>query len=348
MEDPYTKIPDKISYELLWKSIIRPPRENYEKKDLGHPMFRFRGKIYSRKDYEILDFQGNLLKLSFVEPIPESRPTEIMPCVIYLHMNASSRCEGLSNKLFLLERDINLCAFDFAGSGKSEGKYISLGYHEKHQVRNVVDFVERLPGVGNIGLWGRSMGAATTLLYTAMDKRIKCIVVDSPFSDFRKLAKEMCKSAILAPGILIDGAISIVGKTVQKKNKADINDIKPIKAVENCYVPVMFIHAQNDEMVPFKHSEKLLQNYAGEIKKLRGVNGGHNGVRPNRILNEAAEFFAEYLVPGYFESKHEILYISSKKNDNEEDSKEENNNLEKDYEIVDKKDLSKIRGTLKK
>ena len=271
MSDSLTKNPDKISYETLWKSIIRPQRDVYEEEDLGPKLFRFNNIIYTRTDYEILDFQGNLLKLSFIEPDPDNRPTDIMPCVLYLHENCGSRVQGLNLKLYLLKRNINICAFDFAGSGQSEGKYISLGYHEKHQVKNVVDFLERLPGVGNIGIWGRSMGAATTLLYTPTDKRIKCIVVDSPFSNFRKLAKELCLNEVKVPGLLIEGAISIIGSTVYNKNGMDINDIKAIETVKNCYVPAFFIHAEDDTFVKYKHSEKLFQNYAGRLKKLKVV-----------------------------------------------------------------------------
>ena len=87
--------------------------------------------------------------------------------------NESSRIEGLNIARFLLKRNINLCVFDFQGSGMSEGEYISLGYHEKHQVKNIVDFVEKYPGVGKIGLGGRSMGATTSLIYASMDRRKK-------------------------------------------------------------------------------------------------------------------------------------------------------------------------------
>lgn len=326
MEDPLTKKPDKISYELLWKSIIRPQRDTYKEEDLGPKIFKFNKIIYTRTDYEILDFQGNLLKLSFIEPDPDNRPSEIMPCVLYLHENSGSRIQGLNVKLYLLKRNINICAFDFAGSGQSEGKYISLGYHEKKQVKNVVDFLERLPGMGNIGIWGRSMGAATTLLYTPTDKRIKCIVVDSPFSNFRKLAKEICQSNITVPGILIEGAISIIGSTVYNKNGIDINDIKPINSVKNCYVPIIFIHAQDDTFVKYKHSEKLFKNYAGNIKKLKGVSGGHNGVRPRALMEEVGEFFADYLIPGFMDSKLMKNQINFGKTLNVYDKKKDNLN----------------------
>ena len=67
-EDPLTKKIDKITYETLWKSIIRPERDIYKEEELGDKIFRFNNIIYTRTDYDILDFQGNILKLSIIEP----------------------------------------------------------------------------------------------------------------------------------------------------------------------------------------------------------------------------------------------------------------------------------------
>ena len=286
---------EKITYESLWKAIIRPPRDYYREEDLGPSAFEFNGRLYIRKDFEILDFRGKLLKLSFIEPESKERPADVMPCVIYIHANSSSRVEGINNKKYLLKNDINICTFDFEGSGYSEGEYISLGYHEKYQVKNVVDFVEKYPGVGEIGLWGRSMGAATTLIYASMDKRIKAVVVDSPFSDFRRVAKEMCLAQISIPGFLIEGAISIIGKSVFKKNGMKINEIKAIDAVKNCNIPVIFIHAKDDNIVNYQHSLDLFKNYAGNDKELKEVLGGHNGKRPNLLLQHVGRFFFSHL-----------------------------------------------------
>jgi len=299
MKNEAIKRPNKITYEVLWKAIIRPPRDEYIEEELGMPNFTIEGRKYIRKDFELLNFQGYLLKVSMLEPDPKERPQDIMPCVIYLHANASSRIEGLHIRRFLLSRNINLCIFDFQGSGLSEGEYISLGYHEKHQVKNIVDFVEKYPGVGSIGIWGRSMGAATTLIYANMDKRIKAIVVDSPFEDFRKLAKEMVLKQIKLPGFLVEGAISIIGKSVKNRNGMDINDIKAIEAVKNCEIPIIFIHAKDDGLVPFHHSEDLIKNYKGKDKVLKAVNGGHNGRRGNHLMEYVGDFFAKHLESGY-------------------------------------------------
>ena len=84
-----------------------------------------------------------------------------MPVVIYLHGNSSSRVEGLKIATELFKRNINLFVYDFAGCGQSEGDYISLGkikvilgWGEKEDLRIIIDFVEKLPGVSKIALWG--------------------------------------------------------------------------------------------------------------------------------------------------------------------------------------------------
>ena len=180
----------KISYDTLWKFIIRPPRDKYNEALLGPSAFLYRNKTYSRKDYALLSSQGFKMKCSFIEPDEIFREQLEMPVVLYLHGNSSSRLEGLRMIEELLKRNINLFLVDLPGCGLSGGEYLSLGYHEKEDVGVIIDFLERMPGVGKIGLWGRSMGAATSLLYGHKDPRISAICADSPFSEFRKLAKE--------------------------------------------------------------------------------------------------------------------------------------------------------------
>jgi len=65
----------------------------------------------------------------------------------------------------ILCHDITLFTFDFAGCGNSEGEYISLGYYEKDDVDVVFQYLRSLGTVSSIGLWGRSMGAVTALMY---------------------------------------------------------------------------------------------------------------------------------------------------------------------------------------
>lgn len=108
-----------------------------------------------------------------------------MPCVIFLHGNCSSRRGSFDCLEYLLPQFISLFTFDFSGCGKSEGDYISLGWHEREDLQCVIDYLRNCGRVSLIGLWGRSMGAATALLHGHRDPTIAGMVLDSPFSKLK-------------------------------------------------------------------------------------------------------------------------------------------------------------------
>jgi alpha/beta superfamily hydrolase len=66
--------------------------------------------------------------------------------------------------MVLLPSNITVFTLDFSGSGLSEGDYVSLGWHEKDDLKTVVSYLRNSNQVSRIGLWGRSMGAVTRLL----------------------------------------------------------------------------------------------------------------------------------------------------------------------------------------
>ena len=287
---------NKYSYESLWKSIIRPPRENYASKDLGPSSFICRKKNYSRRDFNILGSNGNILKCTFYEMDEVDRGKNLsLPVIIFLHGNAGSRTDCLKYLRGILENDINLFSFDFAGCGLSEGEYISLGYHEKEDLKIIVNFVSNLPHVSSIGLWGHSMGAATAIMYAAEDERIKCLCADSSFCDFNVLAKELVDKNIKIPNFIYSVAISFVRKTIIKKNGLDIYKLKPINEVKKIKVPIMFVHGVKDVLIDMQHSVKLFEECNSSPKIVNFFEGGHNSKRDRLIVQKILDFFKTYL-----------------------------------------------------
>jgi len=312
----------KLSYETLWKFIIRPPKDKYPLTYLGHQYFTYRDKNYIRKDYDLISSQGYKMKCSLIEPEPMCRPSKEMPIIIYLHGNASSRLEGLRTLSTLLPHNINLFLVDLPGCGLSEGEYISLGYYESNDVGIIVDFLDNLPGVGKIGLWGRSMGAATALIYAHRDKRIKAICMDSPFASFCRLAKELTNRHVSLPEFLINGALSIIRGTILSKNGMDIYKLNPIEEAPKAFQPAIFIHAINDKLINLQHSIDIFNIYGGEKSLKCSEIGGHNSKRPKRITLEVGKFFAEHLAndKNEFDFNNNLLEnnINEHENDDEE------------------------------
>ncbi|RYH23053.1 hypothetical protein EON65_18345 [archaeon] len=113
-----------------------------------------------------------MLQCSWWEPLNSDRPAPTLPCVIYMHGNSSGRPESLSCLSVVLSLGATMFTLDFAGSGKSEGDYVSLGAFEKDDLQAVIEHLRQSQRVSTIALWGRSMGAATALLHGERDPSI--------------------------------------------------------------------------------------------------------------------------------------------------------------------------------
>ncbi len=58
----------------------------------------------------------------------------------------------------------------------SEGQYVTLGAHEVDDLEMVITHLRGEGSTSTIGIWGRSMGSVTALLYGAKDPTIAGMV----------------------------------------------------------------------------------------------------------------------------------------------------------------------------
>ena len=162
------------------------------------------------------------------EPFDKERESSLLPCVIYLHGNSSSRCEAYQEISYLLIKNMTVFSFDFCGCGQSEGDYISLGYYEKEDVHCIVEYLLKSKKVSKIGLWGRSMGAVTAIMYSKEHPElIDAIVLDSGFYSLKILIDELIKAKIRLPKFVFDKLLKMVKETIKEKANFDLNEIEP-------------------------------------------------------------------------------------------------------------------------
>ena len=295
------------SYEELWKAIIRPFRDQYTEKDLGPKRFRINQKYYKRSDFSIINNRNIKLMCSFWEPFDEERECTYLPCVIYLHGNSSSRCEVVPNLKYLLPLNITVFAFDFAGCGYSGGEYISLGWYETLDVKCVIDFLRNSNKVSTIGLWGRSMGAVTSIMYACKDHTISGIFLDSPFYSLNLLIDELSKNKVSLPNFLVRQVVKMLKETVKEKGEFNIDDIEPVEYAKKCFVPSFFCHGKDDTFVNVHHCQDLYLIYPGE-KGILLIEGDHNALRPDKLNEKASEFFYNALKCKYIRELNDSYF----------------------------------------
>jgi acetyl esterase/lipase len=101
------------------------------------------------------------------------------------------------------------------------------------------------------------MGAVTALLHGERDPSIASMVLDSAFSSLVVLAEEMVelgrKQGLFAPGFLVRMALQFVRSSVQKSAGFDIKALVPIDSADKCYIPTLFVAAEDDTFVNKSH-----------------------------------------------------------------------------------------------
>ncbi|XP_019230217.1 PREDICTED: uncharacterized protein LOC109211170 [Nicotiana attenuata] len=283
--------------EQLVNFIIRPPRAEYDpKNDLLDEEFMLKGKWYQRKDLEVKNSRDDVLKCTHYMPLirPEGKP---LPCVIYCHGNSGCRADASEAAIILLPLNITVFTLDFSGSGLSGGEHVTLGWNEKDDLRAVVEYLRTDGNVSLIGLWGRSMGAVTSLMYGAEDPSIAGMVLDSPFSDLVDLMMELVDTyKIRLPKFTVKFAIQYMRRAVLKKAKFDITELNTIKVAKSCFVPVLLGHAVDDDFIQPHHSDRVFEAYMGD-KNIIKFEGDHNSPRPQFYFDSISIFFNNVLQP---------------------------------------------------
>ncbi|XP_058114568.1 uncharacterized protein LOC131257752 [Magnolia sinica] len=277
--------------------VIRPPRTQYNPDQyLWEEEFSLGGRKYKRQDLELQNRRSHTLKCSHYVPstFPESTP---LPCVIYCHGNSGCRADANDAAAILLPSNITVFTLDFSGSGLSGGDYVSLGWHEKDDLNTVVSFLRSNQQISCIGLWGRSMGAVTSLLYGAEDPSIAGIVLDSAFSNLFDLMLELVDVyKIRLPKFTVKMAVQYMRRIIQRKAKFDIMDLNCLQVAPKTFIPALFGHAKEDTFVNPHHSDRIFNSYAGD-KNIIKFEGDHNSPRPQFYYDSVSIFFLNVLHP---------------------------------------------------
>ena len=169
---------------MLINMIIRPPRSSYPNVQ----------STATTTFTEVKNSRNEKIKLAHSKSSDVSKP-----CIVYMHGNAGNLMEGQSYAHILGPKGFGLVSFDFSGCGNSEGAFITLGWKEQEDLHAVLTYVKE-QGYSKAILWGRSMGAATALLYGKEPPvPIVGLILDSSFACFKDVAISLATGMGIPP-----------------------------------------------------------------------------------------------------------------------------------------------------
>ncbi|EGR27774.1 serine protease family, putative [Ichthyophthirius multifiliis] len=307
----------KKKYDQIWKNIIQPSRQQYSLQDLGPNTQIINGHIIQRKDLIIKNQKNQNLQCTIYQSL-QNTLIKFQPCIIYLHGNQGSRVESTAIINHVMPQ-FTLVSFDFSGSGKSEGQYVTMGFNESKDLECVISQIKLLiKNIGQIIIWGRSMGAVTAIL---CETQVDCLILDSGFSDLKQLIQEIALRKMKINKIIFDGIFMLIQNKIKEVlNGVDIFDIKICLKVEKIKCPVLFAYSKNDEFILNYHTKNMFNFCKSLNKKCIEFEGGHNSFRPfqfyqqvisflNRFIQNKQIFLLknnQFLLFGYFSSKNNV------------------------------------------
>lgn len=189
-------------------------------------------------------------------PAAGGNPRHAKGTVIHVHGNAENISAHWPFVGWLTSRGYNVFLFDYRGFGQSAGTPGPKGVFEDTQ--SAFDYVRTRPDVDpeKLLVFAQSLGGNNAIAAIGAGNRagIRAIAVEGTFYSYAAIADEVLPSA---------------GLFTNDDYSADryVARLAPI--------PLLLIHGTDDDIVPYRHSERLFA-IAGEPKRLELVlNGGH-------------------------------------------------------------------------
>ena len=196
----------------------------------------------------------------------------------------------------LWRKGFNVLCYSTRGMPTSDRATITMGVNEVRELAAAIAYVRRRVRDARIGLLGYSMGAVVSLLGAAGDPSVEALVLDTPFSDLRKVLRENVRRHLLLPGGPFVAAVSAWMRLRHGVRLADASPIAVLSGLEPR--PLFFIHGSADTMTAVQHSRRLYDAYRGprEIWVVQGAphTGSYFADRP-LYVERVAGFFARNL-----------------------------------------------------
>lgn len=175
-----------------------------------------------------------------------------------------------------IARDIgyNLLIVDQRAHGESDGNTITFGVKEKYDCLDWVNYcVNRFGKDIEILLGGVSMGAATVLMASALPlpPNVKAITADCGYTSPEAIIRKVCNDM----GIPDRLGYPFVRMSARLLGHFSLSDGGALEAVRHATVPIMIMHGEEDDFVPYAMCHELYNAVASEKQLLTIPRAGH-------------------------------------------------------------------------
>lgn len=239
---------------------VRPP-ETIPKKILRTEIRKKNNAYFystNPEDLELTTPDGLKLKAWYAPA--EKEPKRFAICIHGHNCNGPDEC----SHLFPFYRNTlgyNYLLPDLRGHGRSEGNKIGFSALDYKDINLWIDYlVDRFGEDIEIILHGISMGAATAMMVNnhSPRKQVKLIIEDCGFTNAYEQVGIKVKT--IMKGRNAPHVVMMINFFCKVFSKYDLKkDADPLGTMKNAVNPVLFVHGEEDDLVPFYMCGKLYE-----------------------------------------------------------------------------------------
>lgn len=196
-----------------------------------------------------------------------------------------------------LDYGYNVLISDLRAHGKSEGKYIGMGWLDKDDIILWIDYLISTYGNIKIILYGISMGAATVMMTSGekLPSNVRMVIEDCGYTSVWDEFSYELKYLFHMPTFPALYNANLITKI---RAGYSLRKASCIKQIKKSSIPILFIHGDQDKFVPFYMLDKLYDAANCKKEKLVIKNAGHaeaQAVDPEKYWHTVRKFIKRYI-----------------------------------------------------
>lgn len=238
-------------------------------------------RTLEKDTYSVNGYGDYILHVELLKnPVPTDR------YIILSHGYTDNRYGSLKYARMYLELGYHCILYDLRGHGENKRTFTTYGILESRDlVRLVEDTRSRYPDMKHLGLHGESLGAATTLTALKYQPQVDFVVADCGFSDIENVLRKGFEDAHV-PAFIVD--IADIGARL--RYHYSLKKMRPIDALGDNEVPILFIHGDSDTFITPENSEAM-------SKRTKGISEFHliEGAGHAESILTAPEIYKQYV-----------------------------------------------------